>query len=426
MKARASSLKSRIAALLVVAGLVWDAQYAAAEPVASNAPAKAPKAETAFPLTGFATVPAYGINTTTGGGAAPVIAVRTAKELQAAVERTGINKKDPRQNLPRVVRIDADIDLGELANQKPGNELTSVGVVKVASDTTIYSLGAGATIRHGTIEVHGAHNVIIRNLKFRDLWELDPTGKYDRFGWDYIRIVNSGKTHSDHVWIDHCDFEKAYDGMVDITHGSDLITVSWCRFAGDERGPQKKVSLVGHSSSENAAVMDRGHLNVTFHHNLFQNIDDRAPRVRFGNVHAFNNFIDGAKNASISVTGAVTLVDHCFYQDCQIATTFSHAADAEAKDKGGTIVMVNSRQVDPRPPATAATEREQFEIDHNFKSNADPAVFQFNPPAEWPWENRHVLPYAHRSDSVDEVPMIVRRDAGTGKVPDAELIKTGR
>lgn len=423
---RTSSVKPRIAALLLVAALAWGVNHAAAEPIASGAQANALKAEAAFQLTGFAAVHAYGIHTTTGGGDAPVLAVRTAKELQAAVERTGMSKKDDRENMPCVVRIDADIDLGELANQKPGNELKSVGVVKVASNTTIYSLGSAATIRHGTIEVHGAHNVIIRNLKFRDLWELDPKGKYDRFGWDYIRIVNSGKTRSDHVWIDHCDFEKVYDGMVDITHGSDLITVSWCRFAGDGRGPQKKVSLVGHSSSENAAAIDRGHLNVTFHHNLFENIDDRAPRVRFGNIHAFNNLIDGAANATISVMRAVALVENCFYKDCRIATTFSHAADAEAKDKGGTIVIVNSRNVAQRPPANADTAREQFEIEHNFKSNGDPAIFQFNAPAEWEWKNRHVLPYAYRPDPADEVPTIVRRHAGTGKISDAELTRIAR
>ena len=346
-------MKPRIAALLLVAALAPGAEIRGRlSPIAASAAGKQIESGNGIPIDWLRNRSApTGSISTTGGGSAPVIAVRTAKELQAAVEAaSGSTRRTRVMNMPRVVRIDADIDLGELANQKPGNELKSVGVVKVASNTTIYSLGSGATIRHGTIEVHGAHNVIIRNLNFRDLWELDPTGKYDRFGWDYIRIVNSGKTHSDHVWIDHCDFVKVYDGMIDITHGSDLITVSWCRFAGDERGPQKKVSLVGHSSSENAAAMDRGHLNVTFHHNLFENIDDRAPRVRFGNVHAFNNFIDGAKNANISVTGAVTLVDHCFYKDCQIATTFSHAADTEAKEQGGTIVIVNSRQVDPRPP----------------------------------------------------------------------------
>lgn len=404
-------------ALFFVAALVGEATSGAKE---IQQPGRT------FPMTGFAAVSAYGMNATTGGGSEAVIVVRTAKELQAAVERTGIDKKDPRRNSPRVVRIDADIDLGELANQKPGNELKSIGVVKVASDTTIFSLGAGATIRHGTIEVHGTHNVIIRNLNFRDLWEFDPTGKYDRFGWDYIRITNSGNTPSHHVWIDHCDFEKVYDGMIDITHGSDLITVSWCRFAGDARGPQKKVSLVGHSSSENAAATDRGRLNVTFHHNLFENIEDRAPRIRFGNAHAFNNLIVGAKNANISVTGAVTLVENCFYKDCQIATTFSHAADTDAKDKGGTIVILDSRNVEPRPAGTGGTAREESERANNFKSNADPATFLFNAPAEWRWENRHVLPYAYRADPVGDVPVFVRRDAGTGKIAEAELVRTGR
>ena len=191
-------------------------------------------------LVGFATISAHGLSTTTGGGNAPVISVRTARELQAALERTDIKKKADRDNTPRVVRIDADIDLGDLANEQPGEEIKSVGRVHVLSNTTLYALGAGATLRRGILEVHGAHNVVIRNLKFRDLWEDDPTGKFDRFGWDYVRIANSGKTRSHHVWVDHCDFEKCYDGLLDITHGSDLVTISWCRFAGDARGPQAR------------------------------------------------------------------------------------------------------------------------------------------------------------------------------------------
>ena len=39
---------------------------------------------------------------------------------------------------------------------------------------------------------------------------------------------------------------------------------------GDERGPQKKVSLIGHSPS--AAAEDKGRLNVTLHHNWYENI----------------------------------------------------------------------------------------------------------------------------------------------------------
>ena len=68
----------------------------------------------------------------------------------------------------------------------------------------------------------------------------------------------------------------------------------------------------------------------------------------------------------------------------------------------------------------------EFENASNFKSNVDPASFLSNAPAEWRWENWHVLAYAYRADPVDEVPAIVRRDAGTGKVSDSELTRAAR
>ena len=380
-----------------------------------------------FSLEGFATIKAWGINTTTGGGNAPVTVVKTSQEFLVAAERSDIADKKKRDNTPRVIRIENDLDLGVLANERGGNELKSVGIVYARPHTTIFAAGAGATLRHGTIEIHGAVNVIIRNLRFRDLWEYDPTGKYDRFGWDFIRITNSGKEHSHHVWVDHCDFAKAYDGALDITHGSDLVTVSWCRFGGDESGPHKKVMLIGHSSSTGAGEIDQGRLNVTLHHNFFQNIADRAPRVRFGNVHAYNNFIDGAENATISVMKAVTLVENCFYKDARIATTFSHAADTVKKDHAGTLVVVNSRNESPRLAAPAASAKEDpnraFEIDHNFKSSVERFTLAFNAPAEWTWEARNQLPYGYRLDPADAVPALLAKFAGTGKLPETELPK---
>ena len=380
-----------------------------------------------FSLEGFATIKAYGINTTTGGGGASVTVVKTPQEFLAAAERSDISDKRSRNNTPRVIRIANDLDLGVLANERGGNELKSVGIVHVRPHTTIFSAGAGAIIRHGTMEIHGAANVIIRNLKFRDLWEYDPSGKYDRFGWDFIRITNSGTDRSHHVWIDHCDFTKAYDGALDITHGSDLVTVSWCRFGGDESGPHKKGMLIGHSSSTSAATSDAGRLNVTLHHNFFQNIADRAPRVRFGNIHAYNNFIDGAENATISVMKAVTLVENCFYKDARIATTFSHAADTVMKAHAGTLVIVNSRNESPRVAAPAASVKEDpnraFEIEHNFKSSVERSALAFNAPAEWTWEARNKLPYDYKPDAVTEVPALLSKFAGTGKLSEAELPK---
>ena len=101
------------------------------------------------------------------------------------------------------------------------------------------------------------------------------------------------------MWIDHNVFEdkeskdetlpqyfgvlfQVHDGLLDITNASDLVTVSWNRFRNHD-----KTMLIGSSDS---AAADRGKLRVTLHHNLFDGIGQRAPRVRFGQVHIFNNY----------------------------------------------------------------------------------------------------------------------------------------
>lgn len=178
--------------------------------------------------------------------------------------------------------------------------------IRPGSNTTIVGLGDTAVIRGGWFDLRGTSsvkrtNIIIRNLTFRDTFDCFPEwaptdgalGSWNAL-YDSISLRDS-----EHVWVDHNTFEDAatrdeitphyfgvlfqwHDGLLDITNASDLVTVSWNRFQNHD-----KMMLIGSSDSANA---DRGKLRVTLHHNLFENIGQRAPRVRFGQVHVYNNY----------------------------------------------------------------------------------------------------------------------------------------
>ncbi|MDD5011594.1 MAG: carbohydrate-binding protein [Phycisphaerae bacterium] len=92
-----------------------------------------------------------------------------------------------------------------------------------------------------------------------------------------------------HIWIDHCTFTDGGDGNVDIKNGADYVTVSWCIFKYTFDSGHNYTNLVGHSDSNGGT--DRGHLRVTFHHNWWSTMcKERMPRVRFGQVHVYNNY----------------------------------------------------------------------------------------------------------------------------------------
>ncbi|MFK4103014.1 polysaccharide lyase family 1 protein [Streptomyces sp. NPDC019531] len=169
----------------------------------------------------------------------------------------------------------------------------------VGSNTTIVGL-KGAVLKGASLQVRNATNVIIRNLDSRDAYDCFPvwqpnTGGLGDWKTAYDNIWLTGATH---VWVDHVTlsdkghpdsaeptyFARNYlrhDGLLDITNASDLVTVSWSRFADHD-----KAMLIGSSDS---ATGDRGKLRVTLHHNEFESVVQRAPRVRFGQVHVYNN-----------------------------------------------------------------------------------------------------------------------------------------
>ncbi|MDF2704638.1 MAG: pectate lyase [Nonomuraea muscovyensis] len=232
-------------------------------PVAPPAQARA-----AEPVTGFASVNAYGQNGTTGGAGGPSVTVTTAAQLKDYAGRPG----------PYVLWISGSIRISDM--------------ITVVAHKSILGLGSTAEIIGGGLQLGSTtrpgNNVIIRNIRF--------TGAED----DSISVTN--KAH--HVWIDHNDFSAGTDGLLDIKRESDLVTVSWNTFHH-----HSKALLLGHSDTYTA---DIGKLRVTYHHNFFDGTDQRHPRVRFAEpVHVFNNYyrnnalygVASTENAGVLVEG---------------------------------------------------------------------------------------------------------------------------
>jgi pectate lyase len=224
--------------------------------------------------------------------------------------------------------------------------------IKPRSGLTIFSAN-GATIRHCNFNIKACGNVIVRNLKFDQNWEWDEAskGQYDENDWDFITLGNGGAVSN--IWIDHCTFTKSYDGIVDTKAGSSAVTLSWCNYIGDD-GATNTNSWVwqqinyleqntsGHPfynflrahgfSTTNIVTIIQAHdkthlagqndldsnnatISMTFHHLDIEGVWDRCvPRLRAGNVHDFNIYVDdsrvlAAKRLRDSLAAALSSAD---------------------------------------------------------------------------------------------------------------------
>ncbi|WP_025676662.1 ricin B lectin [Paenibacillus massiliensis] len=321
---------------------------------------------------------------TTGGG---VVAESNSKYIQV-YNATDLAKALKKGSGYKVVEIMNDLDLGwneipsaaknsafaQYATPLTHPVLKKTGVSKISIDgfngLTIFSSN-GAKIKHAGFTLKRSQNVIIRNLEFDELWEWDEAtkGDYDRNDWDYINIEESHK-----IWIDHCTFNKAYDGLVDVKKGSTGVTISWSAFLGDNGNSNswvnqqikeleasrskypmynllrsqglstKDIAAVaasqkkGHLVGANEFASDNKDLQVTLHHNYYKDVQDRMPRLRGGNVHAYNIVMDNgnAWQAKKLITSKIdkALADKGFH--------FGVTSNGAISTEGGSVLVEKS------------------------------------------------------------------------------------
>jgi pectate lyase len=178
--------------------------------------------------------------------------------------------------------------------------------VSLPSNTTLIGLGTDSGFVGANIVILSATNVVMRNLTveapvdFFSTWSPDDGDGAWNARFDAVSSVTS-----DHLWIDHVrltdgrypDSEapmgfrgkpaNRHDGLLDLKDGTDFVTISNSKIHNHD-----KTMLLG--SGDEHVGKDGGKLRVSYIGNHFENLQQRGPRVRFGQVHVVNNYFVGS------------------------------------------------------------------------------------------------------------------------------------
>ena len=216
---------------------------------------------------------------------------------------------------------------------------TSPGMWKNTCGVTIEGVGPNSGFVGWGIGSGNNSDTEFRNLTMRDYVE------------DAIGFEKSTK-----LWIHNNNFYSGYnpkdssaerdklhgDGSCDLRECNN-VTVSYNHFNTTD-----KTSLIGSSSTSRETTG-----NITFHHNYFENTNQRTPRVRWHNIHVYNNYYNGVDAYCIGATCNCSIfAENNYFEDSASPFLTSSQGGYASKfsgNDGGVIkaynnIMTNCRE----------------------------------------------------------------------------------
>jgi pectate lyase len=281
-----------------------------------------------------------------GNGSVKVIEV--AKDLNLGWKALNLSSEEAKKY--RFIRNYRD-PMNGFTNPKLASSGVSQLDINNVDGLTIFSK-KGKTIRSAEFKLQNSTNdIVIRNLNFDGMWQWDDTGKHKEVGWTFIKVNGANN-----VWIDHCKFSIAADGLIDTENGGSNITISWSEFGlpANENPPEdsdiyqsiqymegkyasnqlnsdsvyynmrnggatkeqimayaayhSKVHLSGSgdkdyvnyvSSSGNEIKDGNQRIRLTLAYNRYTNIGQRIPMIRQGTGHMYNCYLDNSTHYDV-------------------------------------------------------------------------------------------------------------------------------
>ncbi|MFD0148184.1 pectate lyase family protein [Streptomyces sp. NPDC055721] len=311
---------------------------------------------------------------TTGGAGGQTVRATTGTAIHAALCGRATS------STPIIIEVEGTIDHGNTSQVSGGSCSTAAGVIelKQISNVTIVGVGSGAVFDQLGIHIRAASNIVVQNVTVRN---VKKSGSPTSNGGDAIGMESDVRN----VWVDHVTLEasggesEGFDGLFDMKDNTQYVTLSYSVLRNSGRG-----GLVGSSES------DLSNSFITYHHNLYENIDSRAPLLRGGTAHIYNNHYVSLNESGInSRAGARAKVDNNYFEDSKdvLGTFYTDAAG---------YWQVSGNIFDNVTWSSPGTEN--------------------NPAGPDPQSNTTVaIPYPYTLDAASCVPSVVSRTAGAGK-----------
>ncbi|WP_026932488.1 pectate lyase family protein [Glycomyces tenuis] len=237
---------------------------------------------------------------TTGGEGGQTVQASTGTEIHEALcGRAGTDT-------PIIIEVSGTINHGNTSDVDGDSCDTADDVIELKgiSNVTIVGVGSGAVFDQIGIHIRDSSNIILQNFTVRN---VKKSGSPTSNGGDAIGMEDGVRN----VWADHLTLEasggedEGYDGLFDMKNNTQYVTLSYSILRNSERG-----GLVGSGDS------DTDNDFVTFHHNLYQNLNSRMPLLRSATAHTYNNHFVGIVESGInSRVGAEVKIDNNYFQD---------------------------------------------------------------------------------------------------------------
>lgn len=310
---------------------------------------------------------------TTGGAGGDTVVVSTYAAFKAAIQT----------DKPKVVIVKGTIKTTDGDGYGLG----------IYSNTTIMGADSSATI-YGGLTVNGKKNVIIYNINIH--------GTYPNPGPSDGIAVSHGATN---VWIHHVNIWDAEDGNLDITTQASYVTVSYVHFwYTDANHPHRLNALIGSGASNHPEDFNK--LKVTYHHCWFGTlVNERMPRVMYGNAHIYNNYYTATDNlygVGVGSYGSALIENNYFYKTHN-PIIFMYNVYAYVNTKNNVYDNVTTSSNSSTTPVVANNGGkiygERYITTDPYTLLEDPAKLD-------------KVPYEYALDKAADVPNIVKKQVG--------------